>query len=158
MTSPTDPLLVVDSPLVVFAHHHLDAPLPVITLQDDSLGKGRCQGSVVDLPQPISHPIPTAGGNLWVAKRMHGQPIPQLPEVSGARLLQSPAEGSRSHTPGSSSVAHLREEGQVRGTRPLILSSSTQRDWKSSAPHFIIQPDHYLFFRHWSFAGLKVIR
>lgn len=41
---PTDPLLVVDPPLVVFAHHHLDAPLPVIPLQDDSLGEGRDQG------------------------------------------------------------------------------------------------------------------
>lgn len=37
--SPTDPFLVVDAPLVVLAHHHLDAPLPVIALQDDGLGR-----------------------------------------------------------------------------------------------------------------------
>lgn len=36
---PTDPLLVVDAPLVVLAHHHLDAPLPVIPLQDHGLGR-----------------------------------------------------------------------------------------------------------------------
>lgn len=34
---PTDPLLVVDAPLMVLAHHHLDAPLPIIPLQDDGL-------------------------------------------------------------------------------------------------------------------------
>lgn len=101
-------------------------------------------------PQFPSHTQspPREGTSGWISGC--GQPILQLPQVSGAHLLQTPAEGSRNHTLGSSSVAHLREEGQVRGTRtshpPPIETGSR------------CLPDPYLLFRHWSFAGLKVIR
>lgn len=39
----THPLLIVDPPLVVLPHHHLDAAFPVVSLQHDSLG-GRTGG------------------------------------------------------------------------------------------------------------------
>lgn len=54
---PTDPLLVVDAPLVVLAHHHLDAPFPVISFQDHCLGRAgrrlRARGSNASTPHPI---------------------------------------------------------------------------------------------------------
>lgn len=128
--APTDPLLVVDAPLVVLAHHHLDAPLPVISLQDDGLGRAgkgpQCGGSIDPTLTPVSlwpSPLPLSTRSDGQEGARFGRAAgdwsswSRLPEVSGAHQPQAPAGGSRSHTRGSSSAPHLREGGQVRGAQ-----------------------------------------
>lgn len=118
---PTDPLLVVDAPLVVFPHHHLDPPLPVIALQDHGLQRRREEGGLgLGLDPWI--PCAPARSTSRSYPLAVGQPRTrtQLPRVSGARRLLALAGVSRSCTRGSSSAAHLgtRQGEAVLGDLP----------------------------------------
>lgn len=88
---PTNPLLVVDAPLMVFTHHHLDAPLPVIPLQDHGLKGARMEGGAQQSGQGDHHLRPPPSLSC----------APKAPDTSGLRCSSAsgPCKGvTKPHT------------------------------------------------------------
>lgn len=116
----TDPFLVVDAPLVVLAHHHLDAPLPVIALQDHGLGRtrrGLSETAGTD-PQPSPNPhlgqplLPRAGRDPregpGSAGRQAGREVPPLSYLRFPVLISlRPLQGGHEATHGALPLLHI---------------------------------------------------